>query len=122
MNDGPSWTMSLLMWSVQSFCRCRWAPALMSYSFFILFSFPPMMIIIAVQSGHSHDDPSHVLTITTPDDDLPESLCLLLFLLMMQGLMLSLPFCRDGLEPQMSTTISLLMAYDGERRRLIIAS
>ena len=52
---------------------------LMSYSFFILFSFPPMMIIIAVQSGHSHDDPSHVLTRTTPDDDdVQESLSLLL--------------------------------------------
>ena len=32
-----------------------------------------MMIIIIVLSGQSLDDPSHILTITTHDDDLPES-------------------------------------------------
>ena len=37
------------------------------------FSFPPMMTVIAVLSGHSLDDPYPSLTITTPDDDLPES-------------------------------------------------
>ena len=47
---------------------------LMSYSFSILFSFPPMMVIIAVLSSQSLDDPFHVLTTTTHDDDLLESL------------------------------------------------
>ena len=50
---------------------------LMSYSFSILFPFPPMMIVIAVLSGHSLDDPYHILTITIPDDDVRWNHCVL---------------------------------------------
>ena len=53
-----------------------------------------MMVIMIVLSSQSLDDPSHLLTITTHDDDLPESS---MSSLLRQGPLLLRPlFLDDG--------------------------